>query len=130
MGSSQVTSAIRVGAGKAYGGSGTGGGRRPASRNASRQRLVAIRYSHARSGERCSKPARPRHALAQRLLQRVLSVLHRAEDPIAVELKLASVGVGQLAERLLLALHSPRQLQMADVPILASQLRSRRHYPL
>ena len=30
----------------------------------------------------------------QRLLERVLSVLHRAEDPVAVELELPPVGVG------------------------------------
>jgi hypothetical protein len=39
----------------------------------------------------------------QCLLERVLGVLHRAEDPVAVQLQLqlATVGVGELAKRLL-----------------------------
>ena len=63
-GSSQVGSASRVGAGGSNGGSGAAGGWRPASRNASRHRFVAIRYSQARSELRSSKPRRPRHALS------------------------------------------------------------------
>jgi hypothetical protein len=39
----------------------------------------------------------------QRLLQQVLGILDRAEDPVAVELKLAPVGIDELAERLLVA---------------------------
>ncbi len=35
----------------------------------------------------------------QRLLEYVLGVLRGAEDPVAVQLKLAPVGVGQLAKR-------------------------------
>ena len=36
----------------------------------------------------------------QRVLQRVLGVLHRAEDPVAVHLQLAPVGIDELAKRL------------------------------
>jgi hypothetical protein len=39
----------------------------------------------------------------QRLLQQVLGVLHRADDPVAVKLQLAPVGIGQLAERVLVS---------------------------
>ena len=46
------------------------------------------------------KPAPGRQ---QRLLDHVLGVLHRAENPVAVQLQLAPVGVGELAERLLVA---------------------------
>src|SRR5262249_27058032 len=45
----------------------------------------------------------------QGLLQYVLGVLHRAEDPVAVQLKLAAVGVGQLAERAVVP--APRPFQ-------------------
>jgi hypothetical protein len=36
-------------------------------------------------------------------LEQVLGVLRRADDPVDVQLELAPVGVGQLAERLLVA---------------------------
>ena len=39
----------------------------------------------------------------QRLLEQVLGVLRRADDPVDVQLELAPVGVGQLAERVLVA---------------------------
>jgi hypothetical protein len=39
----------------------------------------------------------------QRLLQQVLGVLERAEDPVAVQLQLAAVGAGQLGKRALVA---------------------------
>src|SRR6266849_1061345 len=61
-GSSQIGSPRRVGSGGPDGGSGGGGWRRPLSRSALRQRLVAIRYGHARTGDRSSKPASPRQA--------------------------------------------------------------------
>ena len=48
--------------GGSSGGSGGGGWRRPLSRSALRQRLVAIRYGHARTDDRSSKPASPRQA--------------------------------------------------------------------
>jgi hypothetical protein len=47
-----------------------------------------------------SEPAPGRQ---QRLLQQVLGVLDRAEDPVAVQLQLAAAGIDQLAERLLVA---------------------------
>ena len=39
----------------------------------------------------------------ERLLQQVLGVLQRADDPVAVHLQLAPVGVGELAKRVLVA---------------------------
>ena len=78
-------------------------GRRAPSRSAFRQRLVAIVYSQARSEERPSKLLKPAPGRQQRLLKRVLGVLERAEDPVAVDLQLAPVGLGELAERLLVA---------------------------
>jgi hypothetical protein len=39
----------------------------------------------------------------QRLLKQVLGVLHRADDSVDVELELTPIGVGQLAERGLVA---------------------------
>jgi hypothetical protein len=45
----------------------------------------------------------------QGLLQHVLSVLHRAENLVAVQQELAPVGVGELAERLLVADPGPGQ---------------------
>ena len=49
----------------------------------------------------------------QRFLEHVLSVLHRAEDPIAVHLELAPVGVYELAKRLLVAESCTRQQGLA-----------------
>jgi hypothetical protein len=46
----------------------------------------------------------------QRLLDHVLCVLHRAEDPIAVHLQLAPQGLGELAKRLLVAGARSRKL--------------------
>jgi hypothetical protein len=37
----------------------------------------------------------------ERLLEQILGVLHRSEDPVAVQLQLAPVGVDELAERVL-----------------------------
>jgi hypothetical protein len=68
--------------------------------------LAAILCSQERREARPSKLARPRQAAPGReqgLLQHVLSVLHRAEDLVAVQQELAPVGVGELAERLLVA---------------------------
>src|SRR6202035_2568698 len=55
----------------------------------------------------------------QRFLEHVLSVVHRPEDPIAVDLQLAPVGVGELAKRLLVALRRTRQQPFAHHEILA-----------
>src|SRR3981081_3496449 len=45
--------------------------------------------------------------------------MHRAEDPIAVDLELAPVGVGELAKRLLVALSCTHQQSLAHREILA-----------
>jgi hypothetical protein len=39
----------------------------------------------------------------QRLLEQVLGVVRRADDPVGMQLEFLPVGVGQLAERILLA---------------------------
>src|SRR4029077_6174285 len=59
------------------------------------------------------QPGAQRRALLERLqctprgeeclLRRVLGVLHLAEDPVAVQLQLAPVGVGERRERLMVA---------------------------
>jgi hypothetical protein len=66
----------------------------------------------------------------QRLLQHVLSVLHRAEDPIAVDLELVPVRVGEFAKGLLVALSCTRQQSLAHQAILAwpVPLFRRHHY--
>ncbi len=55
----------------------------------------------------------------QRLLHHVLGVLDRAEDAVAVHLQLAPVRVGQLAERLLVALAGAVQGGLGHGSILA-----------
>jgi hypothetical protein len=52
----------------------------------------------------------------QSLLQDVLGVLQRAEDPVAVDLELVPVGGDQLRERILVAV--PRQGQQLSVHVL------------
>jgi hypothetical protein len=39
----------------------------------------------------------------QRLLEQILGVLRGADDPVGVQFELAPVGIGQLAERVLVA---------------------------
>ena len=56
--------------------------------------------AHRRAPLELVKPAPGRQ---QRLLKEVLGVLQRAEDPVAVQLELAAIRVGQLPERLLAA---------------------------
>src|SRR6516162_6961515 len=56
---SQITSLDEVGSGSPGGGAAGTAGRRRAARRASRQRLVAIRNSHARTDARASKPPMP-----------------------------------------------------------------------
>ena len=46
------------------------------------------------------EPVKPAPGRQQGFLQHVLGVLDRAEDPVAVQLQLAPVGLGELAERL------------------------------
>ena len=64
---------------------------------------MAIRYSQARIDARSSKPLEAAPRGEQRLLQQVLGVLRRADDPVDVQLELTPVRVGQLAERVLVA---------------------------
>src|SRR5439155_18252337 len=45
----------------------------------------------------------------QRLLEQVLGVLRRADDPVDVQLQLTPVGVGQLAERALVSRAGARE---------------------
>jgi hypothetical protein len=56
-----------------------------------------------------------------RLLKRVLSVLHRAKDPITVELQLPAIAVGEFTERILFSLDSPAQELLTHEEILAAQ---------
>ena len=65
------------------------------------QRLVAIRYSQVRIDARSLELLEPAPRGEQGLLDQVLGVLGRAEDPIAVQLELMTVRVGQRAERVL-----------------------------
>ena len=88
---------------------GTSCGRRDLARSAFRQRLVAIRYSQVRTEARPSNASRPRQAASSVSCTSVLGVLHRAEDPVAVQLQLAPVGVGELAKRLLVSRARPRR---------------------
>ena len=71
-----------------------------AARSAFRQRLVAIRYSQVRIEERPSKPPRPCQAASRVSCSASSASCDRAEDPVAVHLQLAPVGVDELAERL------------------------------
>ena len=65
--------------------------------------MVAIAYSHERSELRPSNRDSPRHALEQRVLERVLGVLHRAEHPVAVGVQLGAMGLHQPTEGILVA---------------------------
>ena len=81
-------------------------GRRPDITSCGRRALVAQRVQAAVGRDRVQPGAQRRASLEllepapgrqQRLLEQVLGVLQRAEDPVAVELELAPVGLGQLA---------------------------------
>ena len=48
----------------------------------------------------------------QRFLQHVLGVLHRTEDPVAVQLQLPTVRVGQLTERPVISAPRPFQRRL------------------
>ena len=54
-----------------------------------------------RSDARPSKLGEPAPRVEHCLLERVLSVLHRPEDPVGMELELLTIGAGEFAERLL-----------------------------
>jgi hypothetical protein len=56
----------------------------------------------------------------QRLLEQIFGVLRRADDPVDVELELTAVGVGQLAERGLVALARAGQGLLGHARILAA----------
>jgi len=62
-----------------------------------------MRYSQLRSDARRSKRSSPRQAASIVSWEHVLSVLHRSEQAVAVQLQLAPVGLGEPAERLLVA---------------------------
>ncbi len=64
---------------------------------------MAIRYSQTRMGRPALELLKAAPRSEQRLLQQVLSVLSRADDPVDVQLQLTPVGVDQLAERVLVA---------------------------
>jgi hypothetical protein len=65
--------------------------------------LVAIRYSQARTRRPPLELLEAAPRGEQRLLEQVLGVLHRPDDPIHVQLELTPVRVGELAERVLVA---------------------------
>ena len=75
----------------------TGAARRAAS--TSKQTFVAIRYSHGRGDERhvCSE----RHAPQERLLERVLGVGGRSQQPGTVPVQLVAVALHDRCERVL-----------------------------
>jgi hypothetical protein len=56
----------------------------------------------------------------ERLLQQILGVLERAEDAVAVQLELLSVGIGELAEGVLVSRARPRERGLAQHAVLAS----------
>ena len=60
--------------------------------------FVAIRYSQERSELRPSKRRQPAPGAQQRLLQRVLGVVDRAEHPVAVRVQLPAVGLDEPRE--------------------------------
>ena len=61
----------------------------------------------------------PAPGAEHRLLDHVLSVLHRAEHPVAVQVQLPAQGIGELAEGLLVAGAGTRQQLLAHALILA-----------
>ena len=101
-GCSQVGSPCRVGCGGSKGGTGTGGGRRPASRRALRQRLVAIGTAMPATTT-CPRTREATPCRQHRLLQHVLRIVQRAQDPIAVQVQLVTVRIGEVAKRLSIA---------------------------
>ena len=86
------------------------------------QRLVAIRYSHARIDDCPLNLVKSAPGREERLLDEVLGVLRRAHDPVAVQLQIMPVGVGQLAEGIVAAGTRTGQYPLGHAPILASTL--------
>src|SRR5262249_25719331 len=68
--------------------------------------------------ERLQRPPRRE----QCLLHRVLGVLHLAEDPVAVQLQLAPVGVRERRERLMVARAGTDQIALVHERSLAWRL--------
>ncbi len=64
----------------------------------------------------------------QRLLEQVLGVLGRADDPVDVQLELTLVGAGQLAERVLVARAGTGEGRLGHARILPEALSVRRHH--
>ena len=75
-------------------------------------------------GRSLLEAAEPSPRREQRLLQRVLGVLDRAEDPVAVDVQLRPVGLDQLAERVLVAGLRQRDELRAHAHILPPPLGS------
>ena len=84
-----------------------GGGRWRAARSG--ERLVAIRYSQVRSDGAALVLAEAAPGREQGLLQHVLGVLHRAEDPVAVQPQFGQVRTGEFAEGLIVSGAGPLQ---------------------
>ena len=64
---------------------------------------MAIRYSHVRSELRPSKRREPAPGAQERVLQRVLGVVERAEHAVAVRVQLAAVRLDERSEGALVA---------------------------
>ena len=91
---------------------------------------MAIVYSHARRDERPSNCSSPRQAASNVSWKEVLGVLQRPGDPIAVQLQLTAMGVGELRERGLVAALGTRQTgveQPLALPGGFGHLRTRHH---
>jgi hypothetical protein len=85
-----------------------------------------MRYSQARTDARSSYCSRPRGE--QRLLQQILGILRRADDPVDVQLELTTVGVGQVAERVLVAGARASEGLLGHARILAPTISFTRHH--
>ncbi len=66
------------------------------------------------------EPREPAPRAQQRLLQRVLGVVHRAQHPVAVGVQLAAVGLDQCGERALVAARAPSRAAARAVRVGAS----------
>jgi hypothetical protein len=104
-------------------------GRRLAERSAFRLRLVAMRYSQVRIEGPFREVADTLPGGQHRLLEHVLGVGRRAEDPVAVDLQLPSVPVHQLPECVAVALPGPaHQLCGHHLILPSSRLLPSRQY--
>ena len=73
--------------------------RRALRRMASRQTFVAILYSHARTSALPSKPIACPPRPQERLLHGVVGLVERGQHPVAVDVQLAPVSLGEGRER-------------------------------